>query len=179
MSALQKVQDRINEYDQGYMVEYKSPGGSNRMLNKLDFEVAKKHQLAKEEEAALRVYNHTINITALVIVIVIVMLIMLVVYINMTTDITGIYYDANGNKIEIYHNKTLGSLEIKDRMDKKTGIVKKINSDTYGIYLNEDLIVKNLESLAQPIAAYANIKTGDIRWKNNVWKLDKECYMQL
>lgn len=177
MADLQKAKDRINEYNAGHMFEYRKPDGSMGMFNKLDYEVAKKHKAAKVQEEALRIQNHSINVTVIVLVIVIVLMVMLVIYINMTTDITGIYYDSSGNKIELYHNKTAGSLEIKSTKGNKRGVLKKINTNTYGIYLNEDMIVKDLEHIAQPVAAYANLKSGNITWKNDIWKLDRQGYV--
>lgn len=176
MSSMQNIQDRINEYDQGYIVEYTKPDGSKGVLNKLDLEAAKKYKQAKLAESEFRLRDHVITITVLVLIIVLVMVAMYIIYVNTVVDITGIYYDSNGEKIEVHHNKAIGNIDIDSSRMKRTGHVKKINANTYGIYLDEDIMLKDLEFMSSPIAAYANIKTGDIQWKNDMWKLDRRSY---
>lgn len=181
MSNLQlikeKINDRMNEYDLGYIYEYKKPDGSTGIYNKLDANVARIYKKAVVEETESRIFSHVSTITVLVLSIVIVLMIMLIIYINNSTDITGIYYDSRGNKIEVYHNKTFGNIEIKSDVSNKKGLLKKINANTYGIYLDEDIIIGKMEQMSHPIAAYADLKTGNISWKNDIWKLDQRGYI--
>ena len=176
MESMQNIQDRLNEHNQGYIVEYTKPDGSKGVLNKLDLEAAKRYKAAKLAESEFRLKDHAITITVLVLIIVLIMVAMYIIYVNTVVDITGIYYDTNGSKIEVHHNKSIGNIEINGSHMNRTGHVKKINANTYGIYLDEDMMLKDLEFMSSPIAAYANIKTGDIQWKNDVWKLDRRSY---
>ena len=172
MNSLQKANDRIKEYNQGFMVEYEKPDGSIGLFNKLDYEMAKKYKQATYEEKAEREYDHKHSTIIYVLIIVIVIMLMILIYVNMMTDLTGIYYDGQGNKIVVHHTKTLGKIKLND----KEGVIKKINSGKYGIYQNEDMITNKLEELSRPMAAYADIKTGNIVWKNDIWKLDRNGY---
>jgi hypothetical protein len=172
MEQIEKINKRINEYEQGHVEEYVKPDGTVGLFNKLDYEAAKKYKAAKDYEKNKRIYENTTSTIIYVLVIIIVLVIMVVIYINMTNDITGIYYDKNGNKIEVYHTKTTGRVKING----KSGNIKKINADKYGIYMLDEAIIKNLEEDSKPLAAYVDLKTRDIVWKNNIWKLDVNGY---
>lgn len=174
---LSNLVTKNNEYELGFMKEFTRSDGTKGIINDLDFKLANTFLEAQKEEASKRLQTHTTNITILVLVIVLVLMVMLIIYINSSTDITGIYYDKNGTKIDVYHNKTSGQIEIQSSLGNKSGLVKKINAATYGLYLDEDLLTESLEKMSQPIAAYADLKTGDITWKNDIWKLDKRGYI--
>ena len=76
--------------------------------------------------------------------------------------------DKNGNKIEVYHNKTAGDVEFHYGDGRKShGYLKKINSNAFGLYLDEDQVVGKYS-----LAAYVDSRDRTWSWKNNKWIMD-------
>jgi hypothetical protein len=165
-----------DEHKKGNVKYYIDENGQKQAYNVNDLALAKIYKLSKDSENEERKRNHYISVISMTMVVVIVLLIMIFIYLTLMQDITGIYYDKNGNKIEIYHNRFSGTFNFTADGLEKQGIIKKINNRTYGIYLNDDLITGHRETLSSPISAYYDLNKNEIIWKNNSWKLDKYSY---
>jgi len=170
---LEKIAQRIAEHDAGYMKEYyDSRTGQTHMVNELDIKSGQIYREAKQQEEAERVQEHMVTVTVLTLIIIVVLLVMLIIYINMSANMTGIYYDKSGNKIEVHHNKTLGDVNFYYKDEKsneinKTGHLKKINDRYYGLYLDEDAVVGKYS-----LAGYADARDKSWSWKENKWIMD-------
>jgi hypothetical protein len=159
-SPLSVIEKSMREYDQGHMIEYEKPDGSIGLVNKLDLEVARKYKSAVAQESKERSDNSNLTLIIFGLLIVIIILAMYIFYINITTDLTGIYYDKDGKKIELHHNKTLGTISTNDNNSLSEGVVKKESSNIYSLYFNNSL------------EAYADVKAHTIKWANNLWVKD-------
>ncbi len=168
--SMDKINQAINEQNQGFLLEYTKPDGSTGVFNKLDFAVEKKFKNAKKLEQENRIYNHLSSIVALILVIMILMIAMIYMYCNFSTNISGIYFTKNGDKVELYHNKISGELQIKSYKGDRNGYVKKLNADTYLLYINSN-------ANASDMTAIMDLNTGDIKWNNDLWKLDKMSFV--
>lgn len=171
---LETIAQRIAEHDAGYSKEYYDPRtGQTQIINELDVKSGQIYRAAKYQEEAERVQEHMVTVTVLTLIIIVVLLVMLIIYINMSSDMTGIYYDKSGNKIEVHHNKTLGNVKFyyKDSNGKddvqKTGHLKKINDRYYGLYLDEDAVLGKYS-----LAGYADARDKSWSWKENKWIMD-------
>ena len=170
---LDKIAQRMREHEAGYSYEYEDrTTGERKIFNTLDYKVGINYRDAKIQEASLRAQSYIVTITVLVLTIIVVLMVMLVVYINMSADMTGIYYDKNGNKIEVHHNKTLGNVKFYYKGDDnneltKTGYLKKINDRYYGLYLDEDAVLGKYS-----LSGYADARDKSWSWKNNKWIMD-------
>lgn len=166
---IDKISRSVNEHELGYSYEYYDPeDGQIKLFNVLDYKAAQNYVGAGIEEQEIRGHNYMITVTVLTLTIMIVLLVMLVIYINTTANMTGIYYDKNGNKIEVYHNKTVGDVEFQYGDGRKShGYLKKINSNTFGLYLDEDQVVGKYS-----LAAYVDARDRTWSWKNNKWIMD-------
>lgn len=159
-NIMQLLKDKMNEYDAGHITERQNADGSVELVNQLDELTNKKKEEARYEENNMRQYNYSINIAVLGLVLVIVMLVMVMFWINVSPSFTGIYYDKNGNRRELYHNKSLGSFDIKTDHESKSGMIKKINSNVYGLYIDNMLV------------AYLNNNDKTVTWQNDIWIAD-------
>lgn len=170
MSALAQ---RINEHDLGYVKEYRDPKtGERHMINELDIRVGKHYTKARQQEEGERAQEHMVTVTVLTLIIIVILLVLLIIYINTSANMTGIYFDKSGNKIEVHHNKSLGTVKFyyKDPSSNeisKTGYLKKINSSYYGLYLDEDAVLGKYS-----LAAYADARDKSWSWANNKWIAD-------
>ena len=170
---LDKIAQRIQEHDAGYSYEYEDQTtGERKIFNTLDYKAGVNYRDAKMKEASLRAQSYIVTITVLILTIIVVLMVMLVIYINMSADMTGIYYDKNGNKIEVHHNKTIGNVKFYYKGDDnseltKTGYLKKINDRYYGLYLDEDAVLGKYS-----LSGYADTRDKSWSWKNNKWIMD-------
>lgn len=170
MDALAK---KVNEYDLGYIKEYQNPTtGERTLINELDVRAGRHYIKARDQEESERIQEHMTTVTVLTLIIIVVLLVMLIIHINMSANMTGIYYDKSGNKIEVHHNKSLGSVKFYYKDDSsneisKTGYLKKINNNYYGLYLDEDAVLGKYS-----LAAYADARDKSWSWANNKWISD-------
>ncbi len=170
--ALNAIAQKVLEHDLGYVKEYVNPiTGERKLINELDIRAGKHYTDARLQEESERAQEHMVTVTVLTLIIIVVLLVLLILYINMSANMTGIYYDKSGNKIEVHHNKTLGTVKFyyKDGMNEinKTGYLKKINSNYYGLYLDEDAVLGKYS-----LAAYADARDKTWSWANNKWIMD-------
>jgi hypothetical protein len=170
---IETIAQRIAEHDAGYTKEYyDNRTGQTHIVNELDVKSGQIYRAAKQQEEAERVQEHMVTVTVLTLIIIVVLLVMLIIYINMSADMTGIYYDKSGNKIEVHHNKTLGNVKFyykdngKDEVH-KTGYLKKINDRYYGLYLDEDAVLGKYS-----LAGYADAREKSWSWKDNKWIME-------
>ena len=169
-SFLELLADKNREMEAGHIVERHYPDGSVEMVNELDEMVDKKKKEAREEEKQLRYKNHTTIMVVLGLVVIIVLLVMAVFWINMSPSFTGVYFDRDGNKIELYHNKSLGNFDIVNNKGNRSGVFKKITGKYYGLYLNDDLLLESMENANEKkMVAYIETDTHNIIWKNDMW----------
>ena len=175
---LELLAEKSNEMDAGFINEQTNPDGTVETVNELDELMDKKRAEAMAEEKASRYKSHNITTTVLVLVFIIILLVMVVFWINMSPSFTGIYFDKNGNRMEIYHNKSLGSFNIVSRRENKSGVFKKLTGKYYGLYLDDDLIRDGLEHFAsnKKISAYIETDTHNIMWNNDLWTPDRNTY---
>jgi len=170
---LDDIEKRIREHDMGYSYEYLDPIDNQvKIFNELDYKTGLNYKAAAEEELSDRTHNYIITITVLTLVIIVVLLVMVLIHINTITNMTGIYYDKTGNKIEVYHNKVLGSVKFlyNDGLSGKVtkeGILKKINEQQYGLYLDEDAVLGKYS-----LSAYVDARDKTWSWKDNKWIMD-------
>ena len=170
---LNTISQRLHEGDLGYMKEYYDPRtGQTHMINELDYKSGLNYKHAIKQEEAERVQEHLISITVLTLIVIVVLLIMVIIYINCSADMTGIYYDKSGNRIDVHHNKALGTVKFYYKDDgqnetSKTGYLKKINDKLYGLYLDEDAVIGKYS-----LAGYADVRDRSWSWKDNKWIME-------
>lgn len=172
-ASIEKIAQRIREHDLGYVKEYYDPKtGKTSLVNELDYKSGINYKYARNEEEANRIQDHTVSVTVLTLIIILVLMVMVIVYVHMTVNMTGIYYDKSGNKIEVHHNKALGNVKFyyKDENNSeitKTGRLKKINDKIYGLYLDEDAVLGKYS-----LSGYVDARDKTWSWKNNKWIMD-------
>ena len=158
--AIDNIGNKINEYDQGHIVEYQDPSGEKTLVNKLDISLAKKYIEAEKEEIVLRNTNYIIISVILVLIILVALLIFANIYVDNIYNLTGIYFDKSGTKIELHHNHMSDEFSIKSKKGDMEGFIKKISSTHYGVYVDSNMV------------AYYDADKNIICWSNDVWKKD-------
>ncbi len=170
---IDKIAKHLKEAELGYVKEYYDPKtGQTHLVNELDYKAGLNYKKAVVQEEGNRIENHMVSITTLTLIVIITLLVMVIIYINCSVNMTGIYYDKSGNKIEVHHNKALGSVDFffKDKNNKeinKSGYLKKINDKIYGLYLDEDIVLGKYS-----LAGYADARDHTWSWKNNKWIME-------
>lgn len=162
MSLVELLNEKNRELAAGYITEKHKPDGSTEIVNHLDEMINKKKEEAINEEKAERYKNYNFTMVTLILTFIVVFFTILIFFINLAPDFTGIYFDKNGNKIELYHNKFTGSFEIICDQGNKNGVIKKITNEYYSLHLNNN----------EKLDAYIETSTRNIKWKNDIWYAD-------